>query len=464
MAVDSKGEISSASEGGIIGEHAVPAIRPYLVGATTSDEFNTLQFPLRPIFCWKVEDVRFAFDSSFVSYNLAGAPDPQTNPDDATTDPEAMPFSRKEDIRDELEIFANQVSANPGCPLSVWGHADPVGPAIDPDGYNKALSGRRATSIYALLTSGTQLQTSVGLWQQIASHEQWGDSQKNVMQQATSLPAGTSMDRLIAAYLPKLCPPELLLKPTDFLAQGAGSGGKGDYQGCSSFNSLIIFSQTKQDSFAAGKNDQDPAVYAARNLANAPNRRVMVLAFPKGSKVDPAKWPCPSVQGDKSGCIKRFWSDGDARRGKRLPDIDRRFDDTQDTFACRFYQRLAETSPCESQRTYNFFYGLQMTQNLPWSTAAKLTVISEDGTQKQVFTMDQGVRSGDVLYFQFRFIRPGIRYRARVADGRVILKLFPYTELYRITDPTDPLHAIPMLPADQINPQLLATSDPPESA
>ncbi len=462
MTTNPTGSMTTASEGGITGDHPPTGPRRLLVAPATTDELNTVRLPLVPIFCWKVEDIRFAFDSSFVSYNTQGKPDPLTNPDDATSDPEAIPLSRKDDIRDELEVLVGQLKANPGCPLSIWGHADPVGPDVDPDDYNKALSGRRATSIYALLTCNTQLQTSVGLWQQIAVHEKWGANQKSVMEKATGLPDGASMNNLISAYLPQLCPSDLLLKPTDFLAQGVDPNGKGDYQGCSSFNTLTIFSQAKQDSFAGAKNDQDPAVYAARNLANAPNRRVLVLAFRKGSKVDPAKWPCPSASGDKSGCIKRFWSDGESRRTRRQSDDDRRFDETKDTFACRFYQRLAEASPCDSQRTYDFFYGLQMINNLPWTASAKLTVISEDGTQKQVFTMDQGVKSGDVLYFQFRFIRPGVRYRARIADGRVILKLFPYTALYRIADTDDPLHVIPMLPVDQINPQLPATSDPPE--
>jgi hypothetical protein len=52
-----------------------------------------------------------------------------------------------------------------------------------------------------------------------------------------------------------------------------------------------------------------------------------------------------------AGCRKRFWSDGDTRRSKRLPDKDRNFDDTKDTFACRFYQRLLTNSPCESPLT-----------------------------------------------------------------------------------------------------------------
>ena len=72
----------------------------------------------------------------------------------------------------------------------------------------------------------------------------------------------------------------------------------------------------------------------------------MVLMFKKGSKVLPNKWPCPSATGDKSGCIKRFWANGEARRSNRLPDQDRKYTETKDTFACRFYDRLMRMSPC----------------------------------------------------------------------------------------------------------------------
>jgi hypothetical protein len=343
---DSQGVIHGASDGGVVGEHPDAAPFQVLAGPSIGAELNTVRIAVAPTFCWKVEDIRFAFDSSFVTFE----PDPSTDP---TSDPLAKP-SAHEDIRDELKLLASVMKDNPGCPLSVFGHADPVGPAVDPDGYNKALSGRRATAIYALLISSTQLQTAVGLWQKIASQENWGSNQKQTMQQATGLPDGTSMSSLITSYLPKLVPPELQalnIGPTNFLAQGADPQGKGDFQGCSSFNPLLIFSQQKEDSFAAGANDQDPAIFELRNLANAPNRRVMVLMFAKGTKVDPAKWPCPSASGDKSGCIKRFWSDGQTRRSTRLPDEDRKFDPTKDTFACRFYQRLLTDSPCESPLT-----------------------------------------------------------------------------------------------------------------
>lgn len=329
----------------MVGSHPASPALPFYVGSATGSEANNIRSWPKPLVCWKVEDVRFAFDSSFVTYNT----DPLTNPSDPTSDPLAKPFTNN-DIRDELKLLASQIQLNPGCPLAVFGHADPVGPAVDPDGYNKALSGRRATSIYALLISATQPAKAVSLWQTIATNpnEHWGTSQSQVMQAATGLPAGTSMNDLITSYIPKLVPPEysaLKIGPSNFLAQGADPLGKGDYQGCSAFNPLVIFSQDEQDSFA-GADDPTSQAYADRNLANAPNRRVMVLLFTKGSKVDPAKWPCPRASDDKSGCIKRFWSNGDTRRFTRLPDDNREYAKTKDTFACRFYDRLMQTSPC----------------------------------------------------------------------------------------------------------------------
>ena len=45
--------------------------------------------------------------------------------------------------------------------------------------------------------------------------------------------------------------------------------------------------------------------------------------------------------------MKRFFSDGETRRSSRLPDETRKFENTEDTFACRFYHRLSGPSPCE---------------------------------------------------------------------------------------------------------------------
>jgi hypothetical protein len=161
------------------------------------------------------------------------------------------------------------------------------------------------------------------------------------MRTATGLPDTTPDSDLFKAYLQKLSPPDLHLTRTDFLAQGADPAGKGDYQGCSEFNPLLIFSQKQLDEFQKAKDKTD------RNNANAPNRRVVVLLFQPGSHVTPSQWPCPRATEGTGGCIHRFWSDGNKRRSRRLPNDSRQFDKTHDTFACRFYHRLLTSSPCE---------------------------------------------------------------------------------------------------------------------
>ena len=145
-----------------------------------------------------------------------------------------------------------------------------------------------------------------------------------------------------------LSEPGPALAKTDFLAQGAGHDRKGDFQGCSEFNPLLIFSQEKQATFDQAKQQNDGPGITERNAANAPNRRVMGLLFRKGTRIDPAQWPCPRAAEGIAGCKKRFWADGDARRSTHLPGQDRSFDDTGTTFACRFYQRISAGSPCHS--------------------------------------------------------------------------------------------------------------------
>jgi len=336
MAGDNQGTIHGSSDGGVQGTHAAKGTPELRVAPSTAGEFNNTRLPLIPIACWRVDDIRFAFDSSFV----AAQP---------SSDPNATP----NDIRAELQNLIGLVKAHPGCPLSVFGHADPVGS----DDYNKSLSGRRAMAIYALLIFNTDSGTAVHLWQTIANQEHWGSDQRGMMQSFTGLSPGTQDAALIQAYLQKLCPAELKLAKTDFLARGADGHGKADYQGCSEFNPLLLFSKEDQDRFdqAAKGNRKDPdiqAVLTERNQRNAPNRRVLVLMFRKGSRVDPAKWPCPRATEGVSACKTRFWAGdfpGEQRRSKHLSGAERHFEDPpHDTFACRFYQRISDSSPCDS--------------------------------------------------------------------------------------------------------------------
>ena len=331
MADEKKGTIDAASDGGVSGQHQDPGRFQFLVGPTTSNQFNTARLWSNPIACWRVDDIRFGFDSSFV--NADPTPD---NPND---------------IRAELANLVALLKLHPNSPLSVFGHADPVGK----DAYNKDLSGRRAMVIYGLLTANGETARAVNLWQHVAGAESWDKPVWEAMQQLTGLSRTTPHATLIQAYIRKLCPPELKLTKADFLARGADPQGKGDYQGCGEFNPLLLFSQEKQADFDHARQRNSPddqATIQEENAANAPNRRVLVLIFRKGSKVDPAKWPCPSAT-DANGvaaCKKRFWKkdpDGEKRRGTHLPGIDRQFTDKPDTFACRFYQRISDSSPCE---------------------------------------------------------------------------------------------------------------------
>ena len=328
MADGKEGSIHATSDGGVSGKHPEPEPLEFLVGPTTSDQYNTILLFPNPIACWRVDDVRFAFNSSFV--NADPTPD---NPND---------------IRAELAHLVDLVKDHQGAPLSVFGHADPVGT----DDYNKKLSGRRAAVIYGLLVAHGDTALGVQLWQQVAAAEHWGKDQRQVMEQVTGLPSTTPINTLIQSYIQKLCPVGLKLGKKDFLAQGADSNGKGDYQGCSEFNPVLLFSeedQSKYDQARQRNSKDDQPTIQAQNAANAPNRRVLVLLFRKGSKVDPAKWPCPSSSADGSGCKKRFWGggpDGEKRRSTHLSGVPRKFEDKEDTFGCRFFQRISYKSPC----------------------------------------------------------------------------------------------------------------------
>src|SRR6516164_9002777 len=88
------------SDGGVAARHPSSEEAPLLVAPSVSDgKRNTRRSAITPIACWRVDDLRFAFDSSFV--------DPT--------------------IRTELRCLSLLIDEHPGSPLSVFGHADPVG-------------------------------------------------------------------------------------------------------------------------------------------------------------------------------------------------------------------------------------------------------------------------------------------------------------------------------------------------
>lgn len=327
-------------EGGIVAESPARVRLPLLVAPTSSTLHNTFRPELLPVACCRLDDVRFGFESSFVRAAATS----------------------------ELERLSQLLAARPEAALSVFGHADPVGA----DDFNKALSGRRAAAVYGLLVR------DVALWEILYSSplggDDWGLPAIRMMldalacvpgsfdlvpdattsyalaafQSANELPATGQADaatraRLFAAYMDRICTDgegrPFVVPKTQFLGRGVDPEGKADYQGCGELNPVLLFSKSEQLAFSAAPDK------AERNRQNAPNRRVVVYLFRPGSQVAPASWPCPRANEGPADCQKRLWSDAAARR--QPADVRRDARTSGDTFACRFYDRLATRSPCE---------------------------------------------------------------------------------------------------------------------
>lgn len=338
MTDESSGLIHSVSEAGVTAEHPIIEELPVLVAPTTDDEFNTIRVAPVAVACWLVEDICFEFDSSVLGPKVA---------------PGLAHLAKLFEKYPPPSIAERKIPPEPGYPLSLFGHADPVGQ----DDYNKDLSGRRAKAIYGLLTRDSG--SWEGLYSRPSSNDKWGTkSLELMMNEVHSSPIGTNPDvssyqhdkaerkRLYEDYMGRLWGLEFKLEKRDFLAAGTDPDGKGDYQGCSEFNPILLFSQEEEEKY------QRDADKTERNAENQPNRRVMVLVFRKGSRVDPKKWPCPRAKDGTAECEDQFWSPPRDRkwRHRHLPGKRREYGETKDTFACRFYDQLVGpvyTSPCE---------------------------------------------------------------------------------------------------------------------
>jgi hypothetical protein len=420
-----QGASGGPTPGGVASDHAGRVVLPARVATTTLQQFNTLRPPLFPIACWRMDDLRFDFDSSFVK-------------------PEA-----------QLEFSALAVLWNGAGkpPLSIFGHADPVGD----DEYNKKLSGRRATAIYAVLTRKTEL------WEQLYSQpfegDNWGTRSVQAMLgalgndagpidgsmgprtsaavkdfqsahglAADGVPGPQTRSQMFQAYMDALSP-GFQLADGDFLGRGQDPDGKGDYQGCSEFNPVLVFSQDQEKQFA------QPGRKAERDAANASNRRVVAFLFPSGTKVNPGHWPCPRTKEGTSGCKAMFWPDGDYRRN---PQADRReYEHDHNTFACRFYDGMARRSPCEIVRKTLMIRLLDGSKKPIVNAAYRLTIGSfdvRDGTARNLAGQDGWLVEQNVLAPSRCSVAFGAPDIADPAAG-----LFPYhLEVFLDSDAGDP--------------------------
>lgn len=322
------------TEGGYAASHPEPEPRQVFISPATGTEKNTIAEQLVVVGCWKISDLRFDFDSSFV-----------------------LPDAKSEFT--ELDALRK---AHAGAPISLFGHADPTGN----DDYNKTLSGRRAEAVYAVLIRDT------ARWEKLYKNpfggDQWSLRHSQIMATAlgfdtggaTGVPSKQSTDafkayqrskglnddgdpgpktreKLFADYMTFLWPNAITKQ--DFLLKGVDAGGKGDYQGCSEFNPVMVFSKAENDEF------QKPQNKAARDTENSVNRRVMALLFKPGTTIPMSEWPCPRASEGVAGCKARFFSDHADRRSNKA--ARREFATSFDTFACRFYQLRTLNSPCE---------------------------------------------------------------------------------------------------------------------
>ncbi len=400
---------------GVSGDHAqrIPVKLKVAPSLMDDGRFNAVSPPLNVLACWRMNDSRFDFASSVI-----------------------LPRARK-----ELSYLRKLRQRHPGALASVFGHTDPT----SEDLLNKRLSGRRARAVYALLVRDIQAWET--LYRNPLSNDEWGLRSLQLMLSALRQNNGEpyysgSVDgrkgsltvagvrqfqgdhglsgdgdlgpetraRLFAEYMAYLCTDDesgevLQLEASDFLAGGQDAGGKGDLQGCGEFNPLMVSSKAQAQEF------QQWSKRAERNQAHSLSRRVLIFLFPAAQRIDPAHWPCPRVSEDTTACRKRFWSDAGQRRTPS--ETERRFDGDSNTFACRFYHRLAYNSPCEQPRTARRHLDVHL--HVPTGVEAHtvaLRLSSTDGSYDRVLDAQEGFFSADASLLTLRFtgVLPGRKY------------------------------------------------------
>ena len=243
---------SSDAVGVVTAPQAGAAPLTVFAAPATSTEFNTLGERLVPKACFKVEDLLFDFGSSFIRPEM------------------------KDHLPKLTQLRNDNKVGDVFPPLSIFGHADPVGD----DDLNKVLSGRRAIAFYAMLVRDADLWES--LFTPPVHDDNWGTRSVQTMLSTVQEPIGidgtagpetqtairtfqkanglgvdgvagpATRKVLYRAYMDKLCGPDLQLdKSSDFLARNKdGAGGKGDFQGCSEFNPLRVFSKAESARFS----------------------------------------------------------------------------------------------------------------------------------------------------------------------------------------------------------------------
>lgn len=145
--------IFKKSAGGTGGAHPTQPTFPALVATMQEKAYNTIKATLIPFACWKIEDLRFEFDCSFLKLGIG------------------------EELQTLAQLIDEHTQDGERPLSSLFGHADPVGN----EEYNKSLSGRRARAVYGLLTR------RVDIWEELYTKPFGGDSWKDKKTVATML-------------------------------------------------------------------------------------------------------------------------------------------------------------------------------------------------------------------------------------------------------------------------------------
>jgi hypothetical protein len=273
--------------------------------------YNVLRESPRVVACWRLSDGAFGFDNKFVGRGAIA----------------------------DFAKFRVLWKKHPGAKVALFGHADVTGK----DAYNHDLGAKRALAVYAVLRRDPDL------WCEMyqADPDGLAYAKKRLRKNGHPIPKdekglGPGTQLAIRAHVEKLAG-ELALDPTDFL----GEHGQYSMQSCSEFNALRRISKELQESLD----------FVQRIAFERANRRVLAFLFAPGTFVE-GRWPCPRPGEGVDGCKARFWSDGKARRavgavarqfvpqgvsGGPVPPVV----PADDTFACRFYDRIAHASGCE---------------------------------------------------------------------------------------------------------------------
>jgi hypothetical protein len=317
---------SSASDWGMTAEHPKGMRLVYFVAPSTSEKKvkNTIVLEFNVAACWKVEDICFEFDRALIRLDAVGA------------------------FKELGKLWNREIQLNKTPKTALFGHADPVGK----DRYNKKLSEDRAKAVYGILTR------KVAVWRDIFDKaEEIKELQNHLF--ALGYYSGNvdglfnaDTENAVKEYMDDLSP-DLKLEDKDFLGEG-----KAAYQGCSEFNPLRMFSADQNKELSKKENHEE------RNEENQPNRRVVAYIWRIDKKNAPKQWPCPKAP-DIAGCEKRFWSPNISKKRRAFQQKGREWDysgkggtstpfdsrwnyeKTRDTFVCRFYERIANVSPCE---------------------------------------------------------------------------------------------------------------------